>query len=213
MKAIIMCAGVLIYTAPAFAETAAEQLFNGAGAEYAVSEETPVVTPVADTAKSRYDFLDEAAAGAIRAIAGSENSPFGPINGGNRGLSAYRLTTRAANLTAWLVEAAFPGINLGGKDYSDLGPQLILIITSDDEPAAHMYDQNRDTGELSRIADFSLTDSCERLGSDRRLLERIAPGADPETLYWPTVLNGLLGSGNSSPIQLGKGSAKPYWWN
>lgn len=159
------------------------------------------------------ETADEAAAKAITAIAGGDDSPFGAVDGGNRGLSAYRLTTRAANLTAWLVESSFPGINLGGKDYSDLGPQLILIITSDDEPAAHMYDQDRVSGALTRVADFSLTEACERLGSNASLLKRIAPGTDPDTLAWPAVLNGLLGSGNSSPVPLGEGSARPYWWN
>lgn len=157
-------------------------------------------------------FLDEAAAGALKAIAAADDSPFGAVGGGNRGLSAYRLITRAANRTAWLVEASFPGINLGGKEYSDFSPQLILVITSDDEPAAHMYEQDRVSGKLSRVADFSLTDACERLGSNRSLLEKIVPGADPDTLAWPVLLNGLLGAGNSSPVSLGGGSAKPYWW-
>lgn len=155
---------------------------------------------------------DSQAAAAIRAIAAREESPFGALNGGNRGLSAYRMTTRAANRAAWLVESSFPGINLGGKEYSDVGPQLILVITSDDEPAAHMYDQDRASGKLLRIAEFSITEACERLGSNGSLLEKIAPGADPDTLDWPALLSGLLGSGNSAPVPLGEGSAPPYWW-
>lgn len=213
MKAMLACAAFLISQAPAFAGTEAGRLLKDGGAKSAVSAEAAAVKPAADTEKPVSAFLDETAARAIKAIAGADDPPFGAIDGGNRGLSAYRLTTRAANLTAWLVEASFPGINLGGKDYSDLGPQLILIVTSDDEPAAHMYDQDRGSGELSRIADFSLADSCERLGSNGSLLKRIAPGADPDTLDWPTVLNGLLGPGNSSPVPLGEGSAEPYWWN
>ncbi len=175
-------------------------------------KDLPALQPAAEIAQPGSAFLDEAAAGAVKAIAARDDSPFGAVDGGNLGLSAYRLTTRAANRTAWLVESSFPGINLGGKDYSDLGPQLILVITSDDEPAAHMYDQDRVSGELSRIADFSLTNACEHLDSDRSLLEKLTPGADPGTLEWPAMLNGLFGSGNSSPIPLGEGSAKPYWW-
>lgn len=212
----VLAAGVclgLAAPAPAFwtgggqGGGAVEQL--GLSAEV---KDNPIPQPAAEIAQPGSAFLDDAAAGAVKAIAARDDSPFGAVNGGNRGLSAYRLTTRAANRTAWLVESSFPGINLGGKDYSDLGPQLILVITSDDEPAAHMYDQDRVSGKLSMVADFSLTNACERLGSNGDLLERLAPGADPGTLEWPAMLTGLLGSGNSSPISLGEGSAKPYWW-
>ncbi len=153
---------------------------------------------------------DTAAAREIAAIAKSPDSPFGAIDSGNLGLSAYRLTPEAANMTVRLVRKAFPGISLGNRPYAAAGPQLILVVTSEDEASVYMYEQGSSNGRLSRLADFNTADAVDAFYSDPQLAA-FASGYD--RYDWPGVLQGLAGKGRGIALPLGAGSARPYWWN
>lgn len=124
MKAIIMCAGVLICTAPAFAETAAEQLFKGAGVEYAVSDETPVVKSVADTAKS------------ISAEQGNQAEP-----ALNYDLSGFMAGEKIWEIKARLVPAGFPQIML-----DLLLPKSFMEAAPDRKVLLHFRNKTYETG-------------------------------------------------------------------
>ncbi|MCM2267123.1 MAG: hypothetical protein NDI60_05035 [Elusimicrobiales bacterium] len=158
----------------------------------------------------RASSQDQASAREIIAIAKRADSPFGGIEDGNLGLSAYRLTPEAANMTVKLVKKAFPGIALGNRKYAAAGPQLVLVITSDDEAYVHMYDQDPSTGKLTRIDDFNSVDAVEVFYGDAQMA---ALAAGYEDYDWTGVLQGLAGKGRGIPLPLGKGSAQPYWWS
>ena len=138
--------------------------------------------------------LSELTADFIKRTASREDSPFGSVAGGNLGLSAYALNGKAADRTIKKIAASFPGMALSGKNYSDGWHRLVLVVTSDDEPYVHMYDQDRGTGAMVPVDYFNSADLNE--GED-----------------WSSALDAILNGGLSAPIPLGKGSADPYWWS
>jgi len=115
------------------------------------------------------------------------------MDGGNMGLSAYKLTAAAANKAVKTISQAFPGIDLAGKQYVEGGAALIMIVVSEDEPYIHMYDQDAQTGAMTRIEDFNV------IGLD-------------DTKDWPDAMTQLLDNGKATVVPLGTGSAEPYWW-
>lgn len=142
--------------------------------------------------------LIKKAAEFIKETAAREDSPFGAIDGHNGGLSAYRLTTAAANQAMETLERYLPGLHLDGKAYVDGGPALVMIVVSDDEPIIHMYDQDPKTGEMKRVDDFNVLGLAEQ--------------EDPQEADWSNCLMRLIDEDNSQLIPLGPGSADPYWW-
>ncbi len=169
----------------------------------------PEPPPAAITAV-RAATLDQAAAAAIKAVAGQPDSDLGPVNGGNLGLSAYRLGPDAANRAARLAKQAFPGIAPGNAAYSAAGPQLILVITSEDEPYVYLYNQDPAAGRLKALGYFNIVDAVEAFYADPQLAALAAGYADWD---WAGVLDGLAGKGIGAPIALGPGSARSWWWS
>lgn len=167
-------------------------------------------TPQAATTAVRADTLDQAAAAALQAMAGQPGSDLGPVNGGNLGLSAYRLGPDAANRAARLAKQAFPGIAPGNAAYSAAGPQLLLVITSDDEPYVYLFNQDPATGRLAALASFNIVDAVEAFYADPQLAA-LADGY--EDWDWAGALDGLAGKGIGAPVPLGPGSAPAWWWS
>ncbi len=152
---------------------------------------------------------DRASAGEIAAIAAGADSPFGSLDGGNLGLSAYRLSPEAANLTLRLVKDVFPGIQPAKPSYSASGPRLVLVVTSDDEPYVHMYNQDPASGRLTPVEYFNSADAGGPYKDGA--LNSALPYDDAGT-PWVAVLTGLAGPGRATPLPLGQGSASAWWW-
>ncbi|OGR41179.1 MAG: hypothetical protein A2X35_07230 [Elusimicrobia bacterium GWA2_61_42] len=169
-----------------------------------------IMVPSAKTQnKGAVTAADRVSAREIAALAAAANSPFGSLDGGNLGLSAYRLSPEAANLAIKLVKEIYPGMQAVTTAYSAFGPRLIFVITSDDEPYVHMYNQDPASGRLTPAGDFNSADAGGPY-KNAALNSALPYNQNVDPLV--TLLTGLAGPGRGTPLPLGQGSASAWWW-
>lgn len=115
------------------------------------------------------------------------------IDSGNLGLSAF--TPSAAQAKALLAEAKETNPGERSLQAAKLDPaknQLVVVLTSDDEPHLHLMLQDKKTGAMKRISEVNVIDMPSNTGDFSDVLTRVSKGAK-----W---------------LPLGEGSAPANWW-
>lgn len=207
MKSAIFTAVLLAVSGPAF--SGGFENLAGFGVSAEKLEIPAVSSPDRAQTAARLTAL---AAAFLKRTANSGTSPFGAIDAGNCGVSAYRFAPESANLMMELSAKTYPKAGIPGKAYAAGGPSLIAVVASWDDPEISLYEQNVDTGGMSPVAlRLDVIGMVEYLKHhDAKLRDQIVPGLHPSYLEWDILLGGLFS--RSTPIPLGEGSAEPYWW-
>lgn len=138
--------------------------------------------------------LSKKAVGWIKANAGdADGKRFPALDSGNNGVGAF--VPSQAQAKALLAEAKklYPG--LPAVQAAKLDPaksQLVVVLTSDDEPALHLAIQDKKSGALRYLGEANSYDLASNSGDLGEALTRVSKGAK-----W---------------LPLGEGSAPPNWW-
>lgn len=118
---------------------------------------------------------------------------FHAVDSGNRGLSAFTPTPTQAR--ALFADAKATNLGERSLQAAKLDPskhQLVVVLTSEDEPHLHLVLQDKKTGTMKHVSDVNVVDLPSNDGDIGDVLTRVAKGAK-----W---------------LPLGEGSAPPNWW-
>lgn len=118
---------------------------------------------------------------------------FPPLDSGNLGVSAFVPSQAQAKVLLADAKATLPGA--AGIQAAKLDPaknQLLVVLTSEDEPQLHLVLQDKRTGSLKNLGEVNSIDLPSKDGDFGEALTRVSKGAK-----W---------------LPLGEGSAPPNWW-
>lgn len=156
-----------------------------------VSTAQRVATPTAGASEAA---LSKKAIGWIKANAGdADGKRFPALDSGNLGVSAFVPSQAQAKALLADAKQLYPG--LPAVQAAKLDPaknQLVVVLTSDDEPALHLALQDKKSGALRYLGEANSIDLPSKDGDFGEALTRVAKGAK-----W---------------LPLGEGSAQPNWW-
>ena len=152
------------------------------------------------------DRLDQPAVEFIKMQA-TEDGPFGSIDGGNLGLSAYRLSPPTATRLLAAAKEICPGSRpLQSARFDPTRQQMLAVLTSDDEPHVHIAMQSKSDGACQIIGDVNAVYFPD-LPEERfqEIFPRVSRDAD-----WDGCLTSLFSK--ESYLSLGDGAAERLWW-
>jgi hypothetical protein len=158
----------------------------------AATTSTRAVTTAAPSANEA--ALAKKATSWIKANSGEGwGKKFPPVDSGNRGVSAFVPSQAQAKALLADAKELYPG--LPAVQAAKLDPaknQLVVVLTSDDEPALHLALQDKKTGAMRYLGEANSYDLPTKDGDLGEALTRVSKGAK-----W---------------LPLGEGSAEPNWW-
>jgi hypothetical protein len=138
--------------------------------------------------------LEKKATAFITANAGDAwGKKFPAIDSGNLGVSAFVPTPAQAKALLATAKEMAPGAkDIVNAKLDPAKQQLVVVLTSDDEPAIHLCLQDKTTGAMKHLGNVSAIDLPSKEGDWSKPLTTLAKGAQ-----W---------------LKLGEGSAEPNWW-
>lgn len=137
----------------------------------------------------------------------TEDSDFGTVDGGNRGLCAYSLSAGKSKALLSLARDLYPGAReLKSFQFNSNTTQMLAVLTSEDEPHIHLVPQSKSNGSCGTpVVDINVVDLSS---ADADLFEAACPGADVED--WGSAMTGIFQK--ERHLNLGEGSAEHLWW-
>lgn len=150
--------------------------------------------------------LDALAVEHIQKNAG-DDSDFGSIDGGNRGLTAYSLSAGKTKELLTLARDLYPGAReLKAYQFNPNTTNMVAVVTSEDEPHIHLCPQSKSSGQVGKaVIDLNVVDLSS--GSEEAF-QAACPAADPED--WGSAMTAIFEK--QRHLNLGEGSAEHLWW-
>ena len=155
--------------------------------------------------------LNDSAQDFVKSQVGEE-TPFGTLDAGNCGLTAYVIPSDKAQAVAAAAKEMYPG----AKDFQALNfdpakQRMVGVLVSEDEPKLFVCTQNRADGQCQVINDIGFVGGMCTDSLSEGTMEALVPAASGKDREddWEFLSGALEGS---QPLNLGEEAGQPFWW-